>query len=424
MPRKWIVGGLAVVAAGIGYYHYEIRQVEQKLDEMVEALQPIGRLHYADVSIGLGGNLHVDGLLFEPRNTAIGRMRANRITLETRNLWQLARLRHTLDARRLPRQLGFSVNGLTLPAGLATGAQGDIPALWLDTAGCGTFEAAPPDTLMSALGYRDIPLDFSIRYHLEDHHNRLTVHSTLGMGPLGQGVSTGHFDVQAASNRARDLAPALMTASLQSLTIDYEDRGYYPALMELCSAEMDMTREAYTQHHKAAWLEAWRPFGLQPGPSMIEAYEHFLQEPTGYSLRIGPIDNPALLWASLDSPSQVLRRVESSLTVGARHFGRIDMRLVSPGPTPSPATPGMRWNHAPTAPAKSPEPSQTPTIALSTLDHYVGHNLRITLADGRARNGELLETHEGHIRVRRRIGSGYMVIPIALSDITEVRPVH
>lgn len=423
MPGKWIVGGLAVAAAGIGYYHYEVHQVEQKLEEMAEALQPLGRLHYTDVRIGLKGNLHVDGLLFEPRNSAIGRMRADRITLEAGNLWQLARLRQTLDARRLPRQLGFSVQGLTPPAGLATGRQGDMPALWLDTAGCGHYEGAPPDQLMASLGYRDIPLDFSMRYHLEDRHDRLTIHSTLGMGPLGQGVSSGHFELQTASNRARDVAPALMTASLQSLTVDYEDRGYYPALMELCAAEMDMTREDYIEHHQAAWLESWRAFGLQPGPGMVEAYEHFIQEPSGYSLRIGPIDNPALLWTTLDHPGQWLRRVESSLAVGGRNFGRLELRAVAPRAPRSPSTPaGPRaLAPAPGTPAPSASPSPAPAIAVDALDDHVGRSLRITLADGRARHGELLTVEDRHIRVRRRIGSGYIDAPIAIGDIADIR---
>ncbi|WP_038057102.1 hypothetical protein [Thioalkalivibrio sp. ALRh] len=424
MPGKWIVGGLAVVAAGIGYYHYEIRQVEQKLDDMAQMLEPLGTLHYAGVTVGLGGDLHVNRLLFEPRNTAIGRMRAERITLETGNMWQLLRLRHTLDARRLPRQLGFAVNGLTLPPGLATGAQDGIPALWLDTAGCGAYHAAPADDLLAALGYRDIPLDMSIRYHLEEDQNRLTVHSTFGMGPLGLGTSTAHFNIQAASNRARDLAPALMATSLQSMTVDYEDRGYYPALMELCAAEMDMEHRDYLKHHQAAWVEAWEPLGLQPGPLMIEAYGHFIQEPRGYSVRIGPIDNPALLWAGLDSPTQWLRQVESSLSVAGRPFGRVDLRQVTPRPGRLAATPNAGWNATPALPsdsARHPHSARDPVIALNALGDHIGRNLQITLADGRARNGELLEIDEGHIRVRRRIGSGYMVMPIALTDISEVR---
>ncbi|WP_019624107.1 hypothetical protein [Thioalkalivibrio thiocyanoxidans] len=422
MPGKWIVGGLAVVAAGIGYYHYEIRQVEQRLDDMVAMLEPVGTLHYSGVNVGLRGELHVNGLLFEPRNTAIGRTRADRVTLEAGSLWRLARLRHTLDARRVPHQMGFSIDGLTLPPGLATGAQGDIPALWLDTAGCGPYQGAAPDALLSALGYRDIPLDMSIRYRLEEDRNRFTVHSSLGMGPLGLGTSTGHFEVQAASNRTRDLAPALMTASLQSLTVDYEDRGYYPALMDLCAAEMDMEREDYLEHHKAAWVEAWRPFGVQPGPGMVEAYGHFIQEPRGYSLHIGPIDNPALLWASLDSPNQLLRRIESSLSVGERHFGPLDLRPVAPRPAGTPAVPDRHTPRIDSAGAG--EPSLASTIALNALGDHVGRNLRITLADGRARNGELLAVENAHIRIRRRFGSGYMVVPIALSDIAEVRPLH
>lgn len=421
MPGKWIVGGLAVVAAGIGYYHYEMRQVEQKLDDMAAVLQPLGTLHYGDVSIGLGGNLHVNRLLFEPRNPVVGRMRAERVTLEAGSLWQLLRLRHTLDARRLPRQLGFSVNGLTLPPGLAAGAQGDIPALSLDTAGCGTYQATPSDELLTTLGYRDIPLDMSVRYRLEEDQNRFTVYSRFGMGPLGLGTSTARFDIQAASNRARDLAPALMAASLQSMTVDYQDRGYYPALLELCAAEMDMDHEAYLQHHLNAWVDAWEPFGLQPGPLMVEAYGHFIQQPRGYSVRIGPIDNPALLWAGLDAPIQWLDRVESSLSVDGQPFGRIDLRPATPRPARSGTAPAVDWDTGARSATGAGAPAPAPVIALHALDNHVGHNLRITLTDGRARNGELLEIHEGHIRVRRRIGSGYMIIPIALSDIEEVR---
>ncbi|WP_019594146.1 hypothetical protein [Thioalkalivibrio sp. ALM2T] len=424
MPGKLIVGGLVVAAAGVGYYHYEVRQVEQKLDDMVEMLQPLGTLHYSDVGIGLGGELHVNGLLFEPNNTAIGRMRADRITLEAGNLWQLARLRHTLDARRLPRQLGFSVHGLTLPAGIAAGTQGDTPALWLDTAGCGAYQAAPPDALMAALGYHDIPLDFGAHYHLEEDRNSLTVHSTFGMGPLGQGSSTGRFDIQATSNRARDLAPALMTASLQSLTVGYADRGYYPALMEFCANEMEMALEDYTEHHKGAWVEAWRPFGVQPGPGMVDAYGRFIEDPKDVSLRIGPIDNPALLWANVDTPTHLLRQVESSLTVAGKHYGRVDLRPVTPGPARPTTTENTNLNTGPAASATAPDLSPVPNIALNALGDHIGRNIRIQLADGRARDGELLRIEEEHIRVRRRFGSGYMVVPIALSDIAEVRPLR
>ncbi|WP_026280406.1 hypothetical protein [Thioalkalivibrio sp. ALE28] len=422
MSGKGILVGLVVLtAAGFGYYHYELQQAEQKLDDLVERLQPLGTLHYTNVGVGLGGSLYVDGLLFEPHNTAVGRMRAERVSLETGNLWRLARLRHTLDARRLPQEFGFSVQGLTLPAGLVTGNQGDPPALSLDTAGCGSYHAAPPDELMSALGYHDIPLDFAVRYDLADGNDRMTVHSTFGMGPLSAGSSTAHFSLEARSNRARDLAPALINAPLQSMTVVYEDRGYYPALMEFCAAEMDMTLEDYTEHHMGEWVEAWRPFGLQPGPTLVAAYEHFIQAPRDLSLRIGPIDNPMLLWANLDSAERMLGQIEHRLSVAGRHFGPVDLYPVAPEPARTTPQPQTNWPQMRPERDTQAEPSTTATIALTALEEHIGHTLRITLADGRARNAELLAIEGDRIRVRRRVGSGYMEAPIALSAIAEVR---
>lgn len=419
MAGKWIVGGLAVVAAGVGYYYYEVQQVERKLDEMAQSVQPVGNLRYSGVRIGASGKLHVDGLLFEPHDLDTGRMRAERVTFDAGNLWQLAGLRRTLDAGRLPRELGFSVSGLSLPAGTTGGQHGNATLLVLDTAGCGEYHSGRSHEVLDALGYRDIPVDFGFEYRLEGNGDSLTVRSTYGVGPLGRGTASGRFDLRAASTHARDLVPAMMTASLRSLTVDYEDQGYYPALLEFCAAQADMPVEVYREHHLDAWVEAWRVFGLQPGPALAEAYGRFIQDPTGFSLHIGAIDNPGLLWASAESPVRFLRHLGASVTVAGEDFGRVDVQ-------PAPAASVSR-SHTGTTRGGAGDPGETPEsgpIALEALGEHVGRNIAVTLADGRARQGELLAIEDGGIRMRRRIGSGFMVVPIALADIVEVHPVR
>ena len=420
MPGKWIAGGLAVVAAGIGYYYYELQQVERKLDEMAQAVQAVGSLRYSGVRIGASGKLHVDGLLFEPHDLDTGRMRAERVTLDAGNLWELAGLRRTLDAGRLPRELGFSVTGLSVPPGMAADQQGDNLLLQLDAAGCGGRSFSTAEDLYAALGHGHLPLDMGFEYRLDRSGNSLVVRSTWGIEPLGHGSISGRFGVGAGSTDARQMLPALMTASLESLTVEYQDQGYYPALLEFCAGEAEMAREDYIEHHREAWADAWRVFGVEPGPNLSKAYARFIEAPGRVSLRVDTVEDPTLLFGNVDSPAGLLQQLGVSMTVAGERFGRIDLRTASARASAGQA--GARPEST-----NGGDPSllpETAPIALEALGEHLGRNIAVTLADGRARRGELLAIEDGSIRMRRRIGSGFMVVPIALADIAEVHPVR
>ena len=420
MPGKWIAGGLAVAAAGVGYYYYEVQQVERQLDDMAQAVQVVGSLSHSGVSIGPGGEVHVDGLLFEPHDTDAGRLRANRVTLDAGNLWELAGLRRTLDAGRLPRELGLSVTGLSLPPGMAADQQGDNPLLQLDVAGCGERRFNTAEDLHAALGYGHLPLDMGFEYRLDGGGEGLVVRSTWGIEALGHGSVSGRFGVGASSTDARQMLPALMTASLESLTVEYQDQGYYPALLEFCAGEMDMAPEEYIEHHLEAWADAWRVLGVEPGPNLSKAYARFIEEPDHVLLRFDGVADPTLFWASVDSPAELPRQLGASITVAGERFGRVDLRTASArAPTGSA---GARSGSA-NGGDEIVLPDTGP-IALDKLGDHVGRNIAVTLADGRARQGELVAVEEGGIRMRRRLGRGFMVVPIALADIAEVHPMR
>ncbi|WP_018871179.1 hypothetical protein [Thioalkalivibrio sp. ALgr3] len=443
MLKEVAIGGAILVVAGLGYHQYEIGQIERSLDELAAELRPLGELDYSGVRIGLNGHLHVDGVRFDP-HALPGRLRAERISVEADGIPELLRLRRTLERDRLPRALGASVHQLRVPRTWSR-ANADAPLARfftrLDTAGCSALADAGPGQVLDRLGMAQAPVDLALSYRIEGSGERLELRGAYQAGALGGFHGRVEFEPRAGSRDLERFVPALLEAPMREFGLEYRDAGYYTSLQDFCLRESGLQAESWREHHMGEWLQTWADAGLQPGPALTRGYREFVAQPDSIELQAGRVRDPLRRARGLDSPIELLDRVDLRLAINGERIGPVVLHTGDfvglPDATEpdtggdSPDMEAARDREPERATASAPGPGVPATresgapaagvLAWDALPDRVERYVIVTTERGHRRPGRLLEVDDDELRLRQRLHGGFIVVRLQRDAIREIR---
>ncbi|WP_019570577.1 hypothetical protein [Thioalkalivibrio sp. ALE11] len=443
MLKEVAIGGAVLVVAGLGYHQYEIGQIERSLDEFAAELRPLGELDYSGVRIGLNGHLHVDGVRFDP-HALPGRLRAERISVEADGIPELLRLRRTLERDRLPRALGASVHQLRVPATWSR-ANADAPLARfftrLDTAGCSALADAGPGQVLDRLGMARAPVDLALSYRIEGSGERLELRGAYQAGALGGFHGRVEFEPRAGSRDLERFVPALLEAPMREFGLEYRDAGYYASLQDFCLREAGLEAESWREHHMGEWLQTWADAGLQPGPALTRGYREFVAQPDSIELQAGRVRAPLRRARGLDSPIELLDRVDLRLAINGERIGPVVLHTGDFVGLPDATEPDTGGDSPDMEAARDREPERATasapdsgtetalapgaptggTLAWEALPGHVDRYAIVITERGHRRPGRLLEAGDDHLRLRQRLHGGFIVIRLQRDEIREVR---
>ncbi|MDN3517569.1 hypothetical protein QWY84_08110 [Aquisalimonas lutea] len=443
MKRALIITALIVVVGGIAGHTYATWRIESHLDDLAMQTRPMGTFEYGDVSITPWGEVEIEDLAFSPRGPG-EEARVDKVILRTGSLWALYRLSGQFEDRRLPAQLGLTLEGVPLDLYAMDDRQWQMmqPAARLDVAGCGESGELTPEELADLLGASggELAMDMDMDYRFEDRSLQLSFASRVqDMADLTADIRIG---VTARSRSVAELAAAASTAELEAIDLRYQDHGYYRRLLDHCQQESDLGREAYLERHAQAWEARLLEAGIQPGPNMLAAYRRFIDEPDRVTVEIRTRHSLPVMRMGEMRPQTLRQYLQGQIYVNDDSIGRLDIARAEgrQGQASGPSAAGKGGDGegetgAGRAPAdqggqaarsddagdepSAPDDGYTP-VPVAELGSHEGAYIRVRTDDGETSFGYLDAVESRRLQLRQRFSGGHMVSPVYFDAIEEV----
>jgi len=457
---------LALLLGGI--YFYYTHKITSRLDQVAAMAGPLVALEYEGVSLGLGGEVRINGLRLQAPNMPT-ELRARQLALRADNLYALWSLNRKLENGELPRSMGLALRGAQVPVSMMAPAagRGASPGMGLvfDAAGCGQrreFDLAD----LRAMGFDDLVADFDLRYEMDEYRQTVQLRLYSHLRNLAELTVNTRIELGGAVNSLFGAAQGFSRARLGSMNFEYVDRGYYPRMLEYCRGETGTDESQYLARHLSAWQQRWREAGFEAGKSTVEAYRTFLAAPGKLQLTLDPSYAPALMQFGDTGASDLVGqfRLKARVNDGKADWLAFEPLAADPAvaaesgtdkapgaDTTAPKNPQQRT--APAAPSSDTASNSGPRITgrVSTRDDssaartderqpgagsndsgwhrvaphelsgYVAYKVDLSTDDGKEYFGRIEKASPGRIHVHVRGRGGFFVIPVHIDEITSVR---
>lgn len=413
---------VAVVALG-GHYYYE-RQVEKRVESGARLLgQMGGTLDYREVAVGLSGDIRIEDILLRvpgmPTSVSI-----DRVSLHTGGLLGVHKL--AMDARdqMVPTRLGLSLEGIRIPLSSVTQASNSSVADNFAAAGCGDRSGFSALDIVN-MGYSEYVMDTRVDYQLVGSGELLSLTIDTLMRDMHNTHVELEFSLGAPSRHASAVAMAATSAQVLNVIIDYQDKGYAQRVMDFCTEDTGLDREAYLAQHLDAWQERWKHYGLVAGPQMMDAYQQFVANPDELRLRIKPYGGLEADDLAELSPELLLQYLQMQVAVNQSSMVPLDLTVMDEATaeswraqqreraaeTGSPANLGTDSDLANTDDGR---------IAVENLRDYPGATVELQLTNDRTLEGVIHSLGEDRLQLQRFQSGGYVIQPVNYADITAV----
>ncbi len=413
---------VAVVALG-GHYYYE-RQVEKRVESGARLLgQMGGTLDYREVAIALSGDIRIEDILLRvpgmPTSVSI-----DRVSLHTGGLLGVHRL--AMDAREqmLPTRLGLSLEGIRIPLSSVTQGSNTSIADDFAAAGCGDRNSFSALDIVN-MGYSEFVMDTRVDYQLVGSGELLSITIDTLMRDMHNTRVELELSLGAPSRHASAVAMSASSAQVLNVVIDYQDKGYAQRVMDFCTEDTGLDREAYLAQHLYAWQESWKHYGLMAGPQMTEAYQQFVANPDELSVQIKPYGGLEADDLTGLSPELLLQYLQMQVAVNQNSMVPLDLTVMDEATAE--AWRAQQRERAAEADSQADVRAdrEQPVvddgrIAVENLRNYAGATVALQLTNDRTLEGVIHSLGEDRLQLQRFQSGGYVIQPVNYADIAAV----
>lgn len=435
--KKILIGILVVIAVVLfgGNYYYSL-QVEKQLEQAAQMLEMMGgELLYDDVSISPGGEVRIDGLrLYAPE--LVEPIVADRLALRTGSILGVHNLAMEVRAGRMPEQLGLSFIGLRMAVGSENYRQMDMLSAQggdsLTAAGCGERSHFDARDLID-MGYTEFVMDSHIDLRIVGSGISFEIDAETLMHDMHKTALHISLALNAPSRDAAALAMAFTRAELQDLSISYQDRGYAERALAFCQEETGLSRQEFIAQHLEAWQDYWKSEGFVAGPTLVSAYEKFLQQPDSFKINMTPSTPLSADELASGSPELLIYQLRMNLDVNGSDAGRIDLTVMDEAAEAEWREQRRQRRIAQGLPPE-PEPEQEPTasaqaegqaanqsarrsISTSELRRHRNAEVELVLTNGKTLSGRIRDIEQNALRLQVYQSGGYVIMPVAFAEI-------
>lgn len=429
MKRVLVIIAVAAIIMFSGNYYYG-RQVEKRLDSMAQVVRAMGgKFEYSDVTIGLGGDVRVDDVRVSAPQLSENLI-IDRVVLRTGSVLGVHHLAMDVRKKRLPEQLGLSVEGARIPMGgagyqqwSAAGAQGGEG---LAVAGCGK-RAHFSDVDYTKMGYRSfMVIDTHLDYRLSSDGRSLALAIRSATEDMHDVAVKVDLSLNAPSRDMTAIGLALAGAELNEVRVDYEDRGFVERALDFCQEAVDLERSEFLVEHLRAWQDAWHASGFVAGENTVAAYRHFLEQPEHFAVSARPGGSLSLTEMADTAPELLLYQFQTTLEVNHVAAGRLDLSVMDEAAVKA-------WRVERGDQTAAVEPKAKPTveprrsrgrvvpkaIAVEDLRTHLNAHVILQLTNGKTVEGSIRELEESTLHLQSYQSGGSITMPIDYDKIAE-----
>ncbi len=436
-----------VTAAAYGVYWY---QVKSKFDELVQQAAPFASVQYGAIYAHPNGTVGVNALSISPHQVHAP------VQIEQVRVRTGSPLDFVFGADEPPEELFVSLKGVeqSLESALFHDLQKQMDLareanpLYVSPAalGCGSIRQFDVNTARM-MGYRDLLMDVNLHYRGDEIARKIRFEAQVDI----ENMADTRVELVFSADPAQLKNPMMASGSarLDSLVVDYRDRGYNQRLVGLCAREAEMRPNDYRAHHLelfSRWLEA---NAIELPHGWLTAYKELQQDGASFTMAMNPIggfgsaelmmmQDPRYLIEKLN-PSVKINEAPLSLNgvkwdelvmqfaqagSGSRVARESEQRLTEEA-VEAPVASDGEAAVAGVVPAKVRKPARTTAkqfraTAVDQLNSHIGSHVRIFTYFGNDVEGRLIAVEKEGVRVLQRLSQGMAEFPLEYKRIQQV----
>ena len=462
---------MATVAAlaYFGAQYFLTERYASRIDRALGQLPSVMTVDYDNLQVSPLGHIVLEGIrLAPPEGEFILRIRQARVELP--HAGYLLRSAADWRTKPLPERAKFQIQALRFNLDHPLFAMADLsgpPAADNNAPEAPCNDISPLSAAAQRLtGDDGRAWNFTSGYQFQENIGQLRWRLRLQQTGVGESLLfTTLKNVSASSFRQALRDPQLdQTRLVMTLEPAYLERFW-----QACSDPQDVpVSDLLTQMDQVPSSYFQRHFGLTPNPAFRRAMINWLTEGGELALALDPAEPLEVARLASSAPNALLKQVDLQVRFNDQLIPAGDIQLVGPDRTanqpqalaqqpmdqptqdkPESVTGQQPWLRQlgnlgerlsadldtrlnkpeaseqaappadqPTEPAK-PRPSRQVTVA--ELDQYQGHEVLVTLTNGKTRRGELLAIDADEIRLEQRQMGGVVGYPIHPDEVAEVK---
>lgn len=413
---------LVALLVTAGSYFFYLHQVEKRIEQVARQFSQVGgKLEYRDVLIALNGDIRIEDLFVRMPGRPLA-FEIDRIALHTGGVMGVHSLARETRENRMPRELGLSVEGLTLSLSRLAGRGTQL----FSADGCGEREGFSEADLRE-MGYTDLVTDLSLNYRLVGGATQVVFDLEAQMRRMVGLNLNLELALDSPSRNMGAVAMAMRSARLLYSTLEYRDLGWAERVSEFCTRVAGTDREAYRAARLEAWDQLWLELGFEPAPELTEEYRAFVQQPRRLRLTLDPRVDLGASDLATRPPRQLLPYVSLKAAANDRPLIPVELEPTGapaqsePGPAESSSDPQAAQTA--TEPEESgsrrrlDEPRERREVAVVELGEHLNRKVELEMQDDQTLRGRLVAVGERRLRLQRQLSGGYFVQPVKLKEI-------
>lgn len=429
---------VALYAATIGYLRYEVKN---KAEKIVKSASPFATITYDSIYTSWSGDtVGLNDITIEPVMTQ-DVFHIGQVHLHAPHIGYFLDMNSSKNMVKpgdMPEKLGIKVSRLQFDldsqlfsmieqmqqqqAAIQRRGSSGADFSLIQAMGCGDKEGfTTADYQQMGIGTVTMDVNFEVKNNKE--RDRLTAIMKLSADGLGSGT------IETGLDGISTMAPNSYSGRIPDTTITYRDDGYYAMRNAYCADLNNGTAEEYVDNNVAALSNA---IGSPLPEKAVSAYRQFMLNGGKLQASIKPNPNVPATNLQLYAPEDIIQMLGMDLTIRGE---RVDLSTINwasakkpdniQNETDKPAlTSPPQARPRPNVRNKTPSQTRQPTfhtVSVEQLNKHVGRNTRITMQDGRVREGILDTVNDWRVRLEVRSPRGSMSFPIKIAEISKVR---
>lgn len=442
-----LLGALVLVmAAAYGGYWY---QVKSKVDRMIREVAPFASVQYGTIYAHPDGTVGVNDLHVSPHNVHAP-VRVEQVRARVGSPLALV-----FGGSEPPQELFVTFTRVQqniesaffheLQKQMDMAREADPLYVSPTVLGCGSIRELDVNA-MRMMGYRDMLMDISVHFRGDDVTRKVFFEARVDIDDM----SDSRMEMLFSADPSQLKTPMVATgnARLETLKIDYRDRGYNRRVAELCGREAELRPQDYRMHHLELFKRWLAVNAIDVPQGWLQAYWDLQQDGASLALELNPIGGfGASELMLMQDPQYIIEKLNPTARVNdvplhlegvkwaellqqfaeAGGGGRVEredeqesLPVVKQAPAAKLENGSEGMNPAVAHRSTRPAAKRFRTTPVEQLRPYIGSHVRIFTYFGNDVEGRLIAVDKQGVRVMQRMHQGMAEYPLEYGRIQQV----
>ena len=426
--RSLAVIGLFLIAVAIasflGFKLYLDYQVKTKVDAVIQSLWSFAKVEYADLNVGVDGQVELAGVVIRPFEIE-DEVNIAKVSLHIPDLEFLLDAEEALASGKIPESMLFAIEGMEISAKgeIFQGLRREVIKLHGQDSLC--LHESAKYALLSDLGYEHYRVSANLHYEYRVGEGKLVLSSKQQDENIGE----YDFEVELQLPSSHEMASGnFERVRFIKAKLNIKDTGYNERLVAYCSTKLRISKARYLDR----LVQRGGIFGIEDlrlGRGLQTGYRNYLQSEGEMFISATPGQPVNPMNLIFYAPQDLMKELGIAVNVNGEpvHDLRIDFSSTEQAPLFKEFAEKVLGDSTLEEESVSQMNKGEEILTLryvpievSQLSDYKGHQVKVLTRSGFERTGVLSNIEKGEIIVSWGVGRGEMAANIPVNSIKHV----